>query len=423
MRVDAASAGEIGRDSVRGWCGRRLKLDGRMRGRIVDVVARFSGRRLMVDGIVFEDALTGQATFQQTRLPELDGAHDLNARSRPFESGALHDEGRIHLRRDMIGRRVLDRPARRMRVVGDLLFAHEGAECFVDEADFGLRLPSPFSWVERLFGPIERLLRGDLEVDFDTVLVPHLCRAGVVDPRVLDLDPSEAAILVGELEISDRLALLTKGEEQKSLEILEALPSLMRRELLGIMGPMRLAEMARWSSPGRVIALLSIAGSAFIQRVVEASEPASAERLALLLATRTDRVGAFCSFARFEMNDRTSVAEALDAIRSEAAAVRDDPTIFVVDSDRRLVGVVRAGCLCCARPEALLTEVSPLAPLVAHADDPVSRVDLDLRRRGADLVPVVERDGVLLGQIGRRDLDVLRRACFDGFDVPDGWAY
>lgn len=421
--VEAASAGELGRDTVRGWFGRRLKLDGRMRGRVVDVVARFSGRRLMVDGVVFEDALTGRVTFQQTGMPEPDGAHDLIARSRPFESGALDDEGRVHLSRDVIGRRVLDRPARRMRVVGDLLFARDGAECFVDKVDFGLRLPAPFTWGEKLLRPIERLLHGCPEVDFDTVLVPHLCRAGIVDPRVLDLDPSEAAILVGELEVSERLALLTKGEEQKSLEILEALPSLMRRELLRVMGPTRLAEMARWSSPGRVIALLSIAGPAFIQRVVEASEPAAAKRLGFLLATRTDHAGAFCSDARFVMSDRASVAEALEAIRTEPPAVRDNPAIFVVDSDRRLVGLVRASCLCCARPEALLTEIAPLAPLVANADDPVSQVDLELRRRGMDLLPVVERDGVLVGQIGRRDVEVLRRVYFGGFDVPEGWAY
>jgi magnesium transporter len=99
------------------------------------------------------------------------------------------------------------------------------------------------------------------------------------------------------------------------------------------------------------------------------------------------------------VRDTATAAEALDEIRRQAEEVDDFSQIFVVDSDRRLLGVVSLKDLVISRPQRRVGEFMNPADISVPPDLDQEEVARLMTRYHLSNVPVVDGAGRLLGMV------------------------
>jgi magnesium transporter len=99
------------------------------------------------------------------------------------------------------------------------------------------------------------------------------------------------------------------------------------------------------------------------------------------------------------VRDSATAAEALDEIRRQAEEVEDFYQVFVVDRDRRLVGVLPFKALVVARPERRIREIMADPEVTVKPDLDQEEVARLMARYNLPSVAVVDDSGRLLGRV------------------------
>ena len=139
--------------------------------------------------------------------------------------------------------------------------------------------------------------------------------------------------------------------------------------------------------------LLPPAGRA---RVLARMEAAAAARIKKLLSYPPDTAGARMSPEVVPFNQNLTVAQAVEIIRRSPTPVFH---CYVVDKEGKLLGVVPMRKLVVAPPETVLSDLMTIGIVSVSADMDQEEVVRIATRRAFYALPVVDREGVLVGTI------------------------
>ena len=121
-----------------------------------------------------------------------------------------------------------------------------------------------------------------------------------------------------------------------------------------------------------------------------------------------DSAGRVMTTSYLALDPKMSAQEAIDSIRAAGDIAETILYLYVVDSLKRLVGVVPIRRLVAAPPETPCSELMILEPLKVHPDDDQEEVARLVARYDLLAVPVTELDGTMLGVITVDDvIDVI----------------
>ena len=99
-----------------------------------------------------------------------------------------------------------------------------------------------------------------------------------------------------------------------------------------------------------------------------------------------------------------TVADALEALRRTDLPEETVTTVFTVDGDGRLRGVVSVVALLKQQPHKLLADVASTPPLVLETDDELSEIAMRMADYDLTIAPVADEGGALLGIVSVDDL-------------------
>src|SRR5690606_15968748 len=116
----------------------------------------------------------------------------------------------------------------------------------------------------------------------------------------------------------------------------------------------------------------------------------------VLLGHARSSVGRRMSPEFLHVEPQDSLGEALERVRQRGDASETIYTVPVVDSSRRLVGVVSLRTLL-LRPQADLVDDHMVPPMVAYADENAETAARRCVERGVLAFPVIDREGGLVG--------------------------
>ncbi len=108
-----------------------------------------------------------------------------------------------------------------------------------------------------------------------------------------------------------------------------------------------------------------------------------------------------------------TVAQALEKLRRTELPEETITTIFTLDSERHLSGVVSVVMLLKQQPTALLTDAKSQPTLILEPDDELSEIALRMADYDLMIAPVVDQAGAILGIVTVDDLLELM--------IPDDW--
>lgn len=230
----------------------------------------------------------------------------------------------------------------------------------------------------------------------------RLLKSGDVDALIAWVEPlhgSDLADVVEQLDgEGERLRLLEMlPAEFASGALVEMEEDENAAELLARMEPERIAELVEELADDDAADLIGDLDPVDQERVLEVVE--DSEEIRELLEYPEESAGGIMTRELVSVRFDANAGEAMDQLRESAADRVDFYTIFVVDPQQRLRGVVNLQTLALAAPSTPLADMIDEPAAVVPVDLDQEEVGRILSRYNLASIGVVDADGRLVGRI------------------------
>jgi len=262
-------------------------------------------------------------------------------------------------------------------------------------------------------------------VDVDEQLVEDIGtllrdgQRGMVLNLVEDLHPADLAVLLRHLSEASAGTLLDwLSEEQAGLALAE-LEGVRRADLLEEWETAELVAVLDEMNSDDAADLLADLPPEVAEQVLPRLE--DAEEIGTLLNFAEDTAGGLMGTEFVAVPSAATVGEATEELRRCAEAVDPVYAVYVVDAERRLVGIVDLKALVLAPASAPVTGIMDPDVVTVEPDLDQEEVARLMERYDLVVLPVVSAAGRLLGRITIDDVvDVIREEAEEDFQRASG---
>ncbi len=206
-----------------------------------------------------------------------------------------------------------------------------------------------------------------------------------------------AATVLMEVAQDTVLAFLQSLERDQAAAVFSHLPTEFAVRLLEAMETAMAVRLLDEIAPHVVVDLLAEVPEEMRGELRAGMDPALLQTVDALSGYGEDSVGAIMSPSYLAVPDTASAHEAVEALRDAPSDVERGAYIYVVDAERRPVGVVSLRDLTLARARDEVTDLMTRDVMVARASDDAVDAARRVRSRRLKLLPVVDGDNRLVG--------------------------
>jgi magnesium transporter len=216
--------------------------------------------------------------------------------------------------------------------------------------------------------------------------------------RAREVEPADLADVLTALDERERLAAVEALPPELSSQALAEMPEEEHaEETLAALAPERAAEIVEELDDDDAADILGELPPAEQERILaEVEGRAEVDRL---LRYDEESAGGRMTSHTVTVRDTATVTEALEEIRRQAEEVEDFYQVFVVDADRRLVGLLPFKSVVISRPERRIRDLMVPADITVTPNQDQEEVARLLARYNLPSVAVVDEAGRLLGRI------------------------
>ena len=216
--------------------------------------------------------------------------------------------------------------------------------------------------------------------------------------RAHDFEPADLADVLAALDEDERVAVVQALPPELSSQALAELPEDAHAEdTLAALSPERAAQIVEELEDDDAADILQEMEPHTQERILqEVEDRAEVERL---LRYDEETAGGRMTTHLVSVRDTATAAEALEEIRRQAEEVEDFYQVFVVDEDRRLVGLLPFKSLVVSRPERRIRDLMAPADITVKPDLDQEEVARVMARYNLPSVGVVDDSGRLLGRV------------------------
>lgn len=242
--------------------------------------------------------------------------------------------------------------------------------------------------------------------------ITDLLDAGRLDalPAVLDDHaPHEVAEVLDTLPAEDALIVLGQLPNDQSAIVFEHLPHATQLAFVESLAPdsQRLSQLLNDLSPDDRTAFFAELPPPVVQRFLSILDPKERANAIRLLGYPERSVGRLATTDYIALRPDWTVAQALRHIRRFGAQSETVNVIYVVDNDWKLLDDIRIRDILLADPDSSIKSLMSTRLVTLAADDEQERAVQIFRDSDRSILPVVDRDGVMVGIVTFDDvLDV-----------------
>ncbi len=205
-----------------------------------------------------------------------------------------------------------------------------------------------------------------------------------------DLDDDSQAALLPRLDIPVTADLLEDLEDDEAAEMAESLPTSVLADVLDEMEPDEAADVLGDLAPER--------------RAQALAEMEESEDVVPLLGHPDETAGGVMTTAFIEVRRFTTVAQAIEFLRQVGPQEETPNTLYVVNRDGMLIGVVGLRELLLADPQATIESIMQRDVIRVHAGADQEEAARMMVRYDLTALPVVDEQQRLLGVITHDDV-------------------
>ncbi len=216
--------------------------------------------------------------------------------------------------------------------------------------------------------------------------------------RAHDFEPADLADVLAALDEEERVAVVQALPAELSSQALAEMPEGSHaEETLAALTPERAAEIVEELEDDDAADMLRELAPDTQERILsEVEDRAEVERL---LRYDPETAGGLMTSHVVTVRDTATAEEALDAIRRQSEEVEDFYQVFVVDADRRLVGILPFKDLVVSKPGRRVQDFMTDADIAVKPDLDQEDVARVMARYNLPSVAVIDDSGRLLGRV------------------------
>ena len=225
------------------------------------------------------------------------------------------------------------------------------------------------------------------------------------------LHPASAADCLEELGPDETWHALSHTDPERQAAIFQYLSESKQREMAVGAGRDRMARMLEEMSPDDRVDLLQELDSELVEDLLPLVAQAERQDIRRLLSYPEDSVGSVMTTDYAWLPEDLSAGEALAQLRLQAPDRETIYYIYVLNGERKLVGVVTLRQVILARPATKLSEFMDPNVIAVKVDDDKERAAQTLAHFDFIAIPVVDHDSRLVGILTHDDvIDVVVEA-------------
>ena len=268
-------------------------------------------------------------------------------------------------------------------------------------------------------------MKFELSKEFLDQLVLDIARTNntEITSQISQLHPADIADVMGNLSIDNAKYIYELLDEELAAESLMELEDEFRENLLKLFSPQEIAEQADNLDTDDAADLLGELSEDKIDEVIAQMEDREhASDITELLNYDEDSAGGLMQSEFMCANWNWPVDKAIFELRKQTAEVEKVYSIYVVDDDQQLKGILSLKSLLFASPKTPIKEIYKDKDL-QYAKTHDSSEDVVMMMEKYDLVsiPVIDRQNKLVGRITIDDVvDVIREEAEKDFQMASG---
>jgi Mg/Co/Ni transporter MgtE len=234
-----------------------------------------------------------------------------------------------------------------------------------------------------------------------------------VSGQLAELHPADIAEIVQQLSTGQGARIIERLDDETAADTMEEIDTERQSQILENIEPERAADILQAMGPDEAADLLAQLPEERAQQLLHLMNPEESEEVQELLEYEADTAGGLMTTDYTVLNQTRTVAEALEAIRSDIQKydVRIAYIYCVADEARdenRILGVVSLWDLLVAQSTQVLQDLMETDIIPVQADSDTRAVAEIIAKYNLLAVPVVSEDGILQGVVTVDDaLDVL----------------
>src|SRR5436305_2699922 len=251
-------------------------------------------------------------------------------------------------------------------------------------------------------------------------VVPKV-QLNVSQSKLADLRPADIADILEQLDVEDAGAMLERLDTETAADTLNEVEPTRQYELLSELDPERASDLLEVLPPDDAADILADLPPEEAERLLNLMPANESQPIRDLLRYGEETAGGIMTPEVLSLSQELTVEEALVYLRQHSAHLEMIYYLYVVDSDKRLVGVVSLRELVVAEPTTRLQELMDRDVIKVTTDTDQEEVARVISKYDLLGVPVVDSENHLVGLITVDDvIDVLHEEEAEDFSEMAG---
>lgn len=236
-----------------------------------------------------------------------------------------------------------------------------------------------------------------------------------------NIEPPDLAEILDAIPPRTRVLLFRLLPKDLAIEVFEHLEGLAREELLDYFTDGEIAAIIEDMSDDDRTALFDELPAKTVKKLLLKLSPAEREIANKLLNYPDSSAGRIMTPEFVDLKEYMTAEEAISRIRQQARKKETIYTCFVIDRERRLLGVVDLEDLIMAEPQTPVRAIMDPDPIYVHTDTDQEEAARVMAKYDLHTMPVVDKENRLVGIITFDDImDVLEEETTEDFERMAG---
>ncbi len=331
---------------------------------------------------------------------------------RPFERDPVH--GQVCLKDHLLDKKVLDCDDDEVEVVYDIKLAARNGKLFVTDVDC-----SRAAFLRRVgMKGVANFIRGlAATIKEDTIPWSYVqqlpedigafrgnVKLNVLKAKLPEIHPVDLADILEELDHDERIALFSQLDTEHASDTLEEVEPRVQRDLVSSLTKARAAELVNDMTPGQAADLLAALPASDVDAILALIDADDARKVRHLLEHHDDRVADLATAHFISFRPEAEIRRVLAQFRSRAKNADVITYIYVLDDDRRLVGVIDIKQLLHADPSERLADHMTTNLVTLTTENTIKDAAKLFARYSFRAIPIVDERGKMVAVIPYRDV-------------------
>jgi magnesium transporter len=336
----------------------------------------------------------------------------------------------VLLERDLMNKQIVDTQGMKVVRVNDLKLSESRNQLRLLGAEVGVRgiLRGISPGLERAAEMTARLFSSELPENliawnYMDLLDRDLSQVklSVTHKRLDELHPADVADILEQLSPSQRAAVFTHLENEAAADTISELEDDLQADVIDDLSESRASDLLAVMDPDDAADIIGDLPYDKAERLLRLMGVADASAIRSLLGYREKTAGGIMTPEVTTVAEDMTVQEVIDKMRSESAEHESVYYVYVVESDRRLLGIISLRDLLMASPDTLVSEIAHRELFTAQVDDDQEDVAERMSKYDLLALPVVDENGALLGIVTVDDaLTVLEEESAEDLELATG---